>query len=289
MNGLMGRFVDRLVDRRDRLEKKAAYEMRDRGKLFFLSELIPAFKGSAVYTFGTGGSVANLQQPERLRDYNLFTVTTGPLYYFRKYGTVPNIWVIHNPDSVDMFLAGDSKTPVDFTDSFIMVPANDSNSKLHFSSPVIKKLRERHPEASFVLYREIFTQITDFNIPKNHMEVGIEPLRAHHGSVLEALFLPLCSFLGVKTLFFSGIDQLPTGHFWDRDFQYQDISGRSLSFPEHENTIKINNILMELAETKGMKVFRLEEKETILQMYPHASFNDTLKTATRRIVPSMLI
>ncbi|MCB0319198.1 MAG: hypothetical protein KDD56_10625 [Bdellovibrionales bacterium] len=288
MQELISRIWNRIELRLDPWERSIIKKMRKDAKFLFLSELIPFFENTHVYCFGTGGSVANLPNLGRLRDKNLMIVTSGPIHFFRTYKVVPNIWIIHNADSVKMFLKEEESSPLDFSNTFILVPANDSYSKLHFSSIEIKQLRERHPEATFVVYREIFPQINNFILPENFMKKGIEPLRSLHGSVLEALFAPIAGYLGIKGLYFSGIDQLPTGHFWDRKFYYQDINGKPLNFPEHENTLKINNILASFSQQIGFDIFRLEKEETILKLYPYLDFEDSLKLTSPIITPELI-
>ncbi|MEZ4753479.1 MAG: hypothetical protein R3A13_04105 [Bdellovibrionota bacterium] len=282
------RVWSRFLESVDPWERKKIKQMRQEGKFLYLSELIPHFQGTSIYSFGTGGSVSNLSNLERIREKNLMIVTSGPVHFNRVYGVVPNIWLIHNTDSVKMFLKEEESDPLDFSDTFIFVPANDSYSKLYFSSRVIQQLRDRHPEATFVVYREIFPQIDDFVIPKYFMRLGYEPLRALHGSVLEALFIPLAGYLGISSLYFSGIDQLPTGHFWDRKFNYQSIDGKPLDFPAHENTLKINKLLSEFCPKNGLEIFRLEKEETLLKIYPYVSFDESFSKASAKITPATI-
>lgn len=282
------RILNKIYTQTDPWERKTLLQMREQGQLRFLSELVPYFQNTDIFCFGTGGSVANLEDVERLRDHNLMICTTGPLHLYRRYGFMPSIWVTHNWDSVRVLLDGDVETPLDFSDTFIFVPANDSHSKIHFSSPLIKELRRKHPEATYILYRELVHGIKDYSIPPNYLTSGVEPIEMHYGSVLEGLFLPFCGFLGASVLYFSGIDQLPTGHFWDREFEYQSIYGEKLDFPQHENTIKINKMLLEYCLQRDFRIFRLEANETMLQMYPHLNFEQALAQASPRIGPSQI-
>ena len=74
--------------------KDVFVEMRKKGKLWYLSELIPLFQKTKIFMFANGGSVANLKDLQRLKNYNLFTVHNGIYYYCTKFGFTPNIWLI---------------------------------------------------------------------------------------------------------------------------------------------------------------------------------------------------
>lgn len=289
----MGYFLDTILEkisgRIDLFERKAIKKMREEGKLFFLSELIPYFKGSKVFMFGNGGSVANLKNASRLKDFNLLSVHNGPVHFFRQYGFVPNMWFVHYGPTLKVVLKEEKETPIDFRKTFILIPANDSDSSVYFSSPIVKKFRRKHPEATFVLYREIESPMLPDDIVPSYLSLGVEPFRLLRGGNVENCFLPLSGFLGVSTLFFSGVDHMhQTGHFYDRSRVYQSIAGQKADFPDKELTLKCASVAQRIAREKNISCFRLEKEETILKSYPHINFEEALKSATPRITPEII-
>ncbi len=261
------------------------YCLKKTGKLFKLRELIPLFDGKSVFCFGTGGSIANLEGVENLRDKNLMIVTVGPLYLYKKYGIMPSIWLIHNPDSIEMFLKEVGEIKLDFSETFILVPGNLSDSKVHFDSIVIRKLRKKYPEAVFVLYNEIFetVKISDKQI-KNVFKKGEEPIKRMDGSTLELLFIPVCAFLGIKEIYFSGVDHMDTGHFWDRERKYQLKTGKLINFDDN-NIIENAKSAQRILKREGINVYRLEKEETVLKVYPFIDFEKALSQTSERINP----
>jgi hypothetical protein len=282
------KFIERLINKIDLFERRTIERMRADGKLLFLSELIPYFKGTKIFTFANGGSVANLSNVSRLRDFNLMAVHNGPFYMYQMYGFVPNIWYLHFGPSARVVMEDEKQNPLDFSDTFILVPANDSKSTVYFSSPIIKKFRERHPEATYVLYREIRSTEMVKSVPKTYLIEGIEPLRMFGSGSLHSAFLPISGFLGVSTLYFSGEDHLPTGHFYDRSRLYQSMDGRLLEFPDKERVLTIDAEVQSICAKRNIKVYRLEEKETIFKTYPFLEFDKSLDEASPKIIPELV-
>jgi len=287
-------FIDKVLEyiagKFDVHERNAMSKMRRDGKLFFLPELIPYFRKTNIFAFGTGGSIDNLVNVDRLDKYNLMITTTGPLYIYRMYGFVPNIWTLTYSPIVDVVLKEEEKTPLDFSNTFILVPSNDSATKIHFSTPVVRELRRRHPEATFVLYRQIIERVLPEKPHECFSGEGREPLRWMGGSILDNLFFPICFFLGVSTIYFSGIDlNKNTGHFWDRNRLYQRMNGTALDFPEKDFLLRCARKTQDIAKEKGKHIYRLEARETVLQNFPYLDFEKAIAEATPQIVPGDVV
>jgi hypothetical protein len=280
----------RIIEKFDLLDKNIYNRMRADGKLWYLSELIPLFEKKKIFMFANGGSVANLKDVGRLKDYNLFTVHDGIFYFYKKYGFIPNMWIIRFDGAPNSILELDKKKELDLSDTFIFVPSSDSiGSITTFNSPGVIKLRKIYPEATFVLFREIRNFSNDnSNYPKTLFDKGVEPVQGLGGANVEYAFLPFGGFLNVDTIFFSGVDHLPTGHFYDRGKQYQAIDGTIAKFSDEENTLKCSQLAKEIWEKKGKKVYRLEKKETILQSYEYLDFENAIKLASNKITPQHL-
>ncbi|CAN2048444.1 DUF115 domain-containing protein [Candidatus Magnetomoraceae bacterium gMMP-1] len=279
-------WLDRTIDI---WEREAIIRMRDKGRLLYLSELIPFFKNSKVFAFGTGGSIANLTDVSRLNDFNLIITTTGPFYCYKKYGFIPNMWTLTYPPVVDVVLEKEKKQPLDFSDTFILVPTNDSDCKIHFSTPIVKELIKRHPEATYVIYSCIHhhRQWPETIPHPAYLMEGIEPLHGLAGSLLDNIHLPICFYLGVSTVYFSGIDLIPTtGHFWDRNLEYQTMDGKPLKFPDTKLLLRCAELVHEICKKNGRKIYRLEKEETLLKaIYPYIDFDASIKDATSKITP----
>ena len=273
------------------------YRLRKSKRLFYIKEVKEYFNDSDVFAFGTGGSISNLKDFDRLKDKNVMFVTTGPLYCYLKYGFMPNMWFVHNPPSVEVLIDEAKKLnlidKLDFSKTFIFVPSNYSDSKdVEFSSKTFKKFRRLiNDKAIYVLYEEKWKGYIpgDKNID-NYLDNSY-PIIPMMGSSVENIFLPFLNFIGVKNIFFSGVDHMDTGHFWDREKLYQDIHGKSLNFQE----IQSNNFILECGKIarvkckeKGINVYRLEKKETVLKDYEYIKFNEAFKMANERITSKEL-
>jgi hypothetical protein len=267
-------------------ENNRMMKMRESGKLFYLAELIPHFSGKKVFMFGNGGSVANLRGVEKLKDYNLMSVHDGPFHFYDKYGFMPNIWYLHYGPSAQVVMDHEKKKQLDFSNTFILVPANDSNSVVFFGSSIMRKFMKEHPEAVYVLYREIRNSEIISYIPEEYMKYGVEPLRSLGTSTLHNVFIPIGGFLGISTIYFSGIDNMPTGHFYDRDRPYQTIDGsRVLDFPDRDLTLKMDEKVRNLCAESNMNIFRLEKEETLFTDYVLINFVEAIEKASGRINP----
>ena len=283
-------ITPRIIEKFDLLDKDIYNKMRKDGKLWYISELIPFFKEKNIFMFANGGRVANLNNVSRLKDFNLFTVHNGIYYFYKQYGFVPNMWLIRYDGAANSILELDKKKDLDLSNTFIFVPSSDSISSVtNFNSPAIIKLRKRYPEATFVLFREVRSfDNSPSQYPKSLFSKGIEPIQGLGGANIEYFFLPFGGFLDVKSIFFSGVDHLPTGHFYDRGRQYQAVDGTLIDYPDEEKTLECSALAKNIWKNKGKKIYRLEEKETIFQLYEHLNFENAIELASKRINPQLL-
>jgi len=277
-------------------EQLTIYQYKKNNKILKLSELQNPFKNLKVFAFATGGSLSNLRNLEKLKDKNVFIFSRGIVHFYRLYNVMPNIWFVHNPDSVRMTIQEIKKynleNKIDFSKTFIFVPANSSNSKAcSFSSKAFKEFRDLiNNNSTFVFYNENYKAYPPTDIPVNYIE-PIEPIEFINGSAVENTFLPWLSFIGIKTIFFSGVDHMDTGHFWDRKEYYQDINGKPLNFQEiqsNELIFECGKIARKKCQEKGISVYRLEKEETILQDYEYMEFHKAYDIASDKITPQDL-
>jgi len=281
--------IFKLLDNKiDLFGNKLFKKMRERGHILYLSELSPFFKGAKIYTFGTGGSIANLKDVSRLLNYNLMMTTTGPYYCYLKYGFVPNLWILTYAPIIEKIFENEKRKAFDLSNTFILVPTNESESKINIKTPVVKELMLKHPEATYVLYRCILhTRSSPIKVPITYLQKDIEPIHGISSNILDHLFFPVSFFLDVSTIYFSGVDLIPsTGHFWDRNLHYQTMDGKPLNFPEDKIMHEAAGIVQRICKQKNKKIFRLEKNETVLQSYPYIGFDKSLKEASPKISTS---
>jgi hypothetical protein len=82
-----------------------------------------------------------------------------------------------------------------------------------------------------------------------------------------------------------------TGHFWDRDEYYQDISRKRLNFQNiqsDELIYECGRVARKKCREKGVNVYRLEKEETILKDYEFIDFDKAISLASRKITPKDL-
>ena len=269
-----------------------AYRLRKSGKLFYLDELKEKFNNQDVFAFGTGGSVDNLKNFERLSKKNTMFLTTGPLFCYLKYGFMPNMWFVHNPESVESLIMEAENMDVikdlDFSNTLIFIPSNSSDSKdIHFSSPTFIKFRKMiKDQAIFVLYKERYKGCLPDSDNLNDFMSSKYPIIPLIGSAVENIFIPFLHYIGVKNIFFSGVDHMDTGHFWDRTRHYQDLDGTIINFQEIQSNkfiYECGRVARKKCNEKGINVFRLEKEETILQDYEYIDFDKAFSLATSKI------
>jgi hypothetical protein len=269
------------------------YKLRKNKKLFYIKELKEYFDGSDVFSFGTGGSVDNINDFDRLKNKNTLFLTTGPLYCYHKYGFMPNMWFVHNPPSVEVLINEAIKMKLDqeldFSNTFIFVPSNLSNSKnIEFSSKVFKKFRKMiNNNAIFVLYDENFKgYLANDNNINNYLDNSY-PIIPMMGSSVENIFLPFLHFIGVRNIYFSGVDHMDTGHFWDRNNYYGKAMGKKLNFQDIQSNqyiFECGEIARKRAKEVDVNIYRLESDETILQDYEFIEFEKVLQISTEKVV-----
>jgi hypothetical protein len=81
---------------------------------------------------------------------------------------------------------------------------------------------------------------------------------------------------------------MDTGHFWDRKDPWQNADGSPKTFRDTDVVKAAGEVAMRVIEERGIRVFRLEQKETNLTHYPHIDFELALSRATERIEPDDL-
>ena len=260
------------------------YKLRKNKKLFYMPELKEYFKDSDFFAFGTGGSVENIDGFEKLKNKNTLFLTTGPIHCYKKYGFVPNMWIVTNPPSMEKSIIEMQNIDIDFSNTFIFLPSPFSNSKeVKFSSDVIKKFRKIiNNKAIFVFYEKDWGNGV---VTENYLSDKY-PIENVRGSAVEGTFISFLYFLGVKNIFFSGIDMIETGHFWDRKECYQDINGKKLNFEDiksNEEVFKAGKLARQIAKDKNLGIYRLEKEETILLDYEYKEFKDAYNMSSDKI------
>jgi len=293
--GLPGRLRSHLLTHFDPLEKLRMGRMRRSGSLVSIGDLVLKFSGSTFFAFATGGSLSNIDGLDRIENHNTLMLTTAPIHFFKMYGVMPNLWLIHNSPSVRMAIETiDSyglRGKIDFSKTIILVPDNDSRSKLHFSDINLRRLRKVVGKTTYALYNEnIYSgveQISDFEsktaVPSHYLEPGVEPIQLMNGSSVETVILPFLSYLGVKEIYFGGVDHRDTGHFWDRNDPWQEEDGTPKSFSDTELVEASGKAAIIEAELKSISVFRLEPEMTALTHYKHIEFESALKRSSKRL------
>ena len=260
--------------------------MRKNGKLLFLSELLPFFKKSHFFCFGTGGSVANIKNLEKVSDKNIMAATYGPYYLQKEYGVMPNFWPVSYGPVIDYVLKLEKKENfrMDLSSTFVLIPTLESNTKINVHSPSIGRLLKSHPEATIVLYHRMEASVMPDNIPEFFLSPGVEPLLAFNDHTLHNLFLPILAYLDVENIYFSGIDLISqTGHFWNRDLVYQSMQGVPLTFPDFSLLDQGYDIVKKKSR---INAYRLEPNETRLKkFYPLIDFDESLENSGPRVTP----
>ncbi len=277
-------------------ERMLISKMRKEGVILKMKDIPHIFKKSSFFAFATGGSLSNISNMSLLKDKNILILGRGMIQFYIKYNFIPNIWFLHNPDSIEMSILDIKKykleKKIDFSETFILIPSNQSFSKeCGFSSKVFKKLRRLIGDsATFVLYEEDFRPIDSNENIKDYLSFN-EPIRFINGSAVENAFIPWLGFLGVNKIFFCGVDHMDTGHFWDRKELYQDIFGARLNFQEiqtNELIYECGRVARKKCKEKGINVYRLEKEETILQDYEYIDFYKAYSLSSGKITPQDL-
>jgi hypothetical protein len=292
---ILASFRDWLLTTADPLEFLRISRMKSSNDLVNISELVSTFSGSTCFAFATGGSLSNITSLGKVADHNVLMLTTAPIHSFHLFGLLPNLWLIHNPESVRMAVTAIDeyglRGKIDFSNTYILVPSNRSNSKVRFSSKRMRELRNAIGPAKYVHYTESIypgnEHPDDYTsgsaIPAHYLQRGHEPISLMNGSSVEAAILPFLAYLGIREVYFGGVDHMDTGHFWDRNDPWQNADGSPKSFDDLEIVRAAGKVALEYTAKIGMSVFRMEETETNLQHYPHINFDRALDRASARI------
>lgn len=273
-----------------RLSRSWLLDARQDCKLFYISEIKNFFDNSEFFCFGSGGSVANLQNIEVIKKKNIIASTYVPYYFQKLYNIKVNFWPISYGPVVDYVLQLEEEEgfKMDLSETFIIIPSVESNTKVNILSASIKRLRKKHPEAIFVLCHRMEASVSNFDIPNFFLKKGIEPLLCYDDNTLHNIFIPHLAYLGASKAFFSGIDLIPTtGHFWDRKLVYQSMKGLPLKFPNDEK-LEIGKNIMSKA-LKNLKIYRLEKNETRLTNYPFKNLSEVVQLTKDRPAISKII
>jgi hypothetical protein len=294
IKGQLGRLRSRILTRLDPFEILRMRRMRRDGTLIAISDLIPTFNDSTFFAFATGGSLSNIEGLERTENHNTLMLTTAPIHFFKMYGAMPNLWLIHNSPSVRMAIETIHEYglhgKIDFSNTIILVPENSSKSKVNFSDISMRRLRKVLGNTTYALYSEkIYSEpevIADFAskkaVPDHYLQTGVEPIELMNGSSVETVILPFLSFLGVREIYFGGVDHRDTGHFWDRNDPWQEEDGTPKSFTDTALVEASGKAALKEIESKNISVYRLEAEMTTLTHYEHIEFETALQRATKR-------
>ena len=294
---IAGMLRNWLLTRADPIESFRMRRMKRTGDLIDIEDLIPIFENETSFAFATGGSLSNIKDLERAAKHNVLMLTTAPVHCFRLFGLMPNLWLIHNSDSVRMTIKAldeyGLRGKLDFSDTYVLIPDNKSKSKVKFSSKSVRNLRSAIGAAKYTLYSERLypggESSADYAsgraVPDNYLEPGSEPIALMNGSSVEAVILPFLSYLGIREIYFGGVDHMDTGHFWDRNDPWQNRDGSPRMFNDSEIVVAAGEVALRIVKERGIRVYRLEETETILKHYPHLEFDKALQLATLRIRP----
>ena len=293
---MAGLLRDWLLTRADPIESIRIRRMKRAGSLIGMEDLIPVFENTTSFAFATGGSLSNIKGLERAAKHNVLMLTTAPIHCFRLFGLMPNLWLIHNSDSVRMTIKAlddyGLRGKLDFSGTYILVPHNKSRSKVKFSSKSVRELRSAIGAAKYTLYNEhlhprvesVAGYASGEAVPDNYLERGdSQPVALMNGSSVESVILPFLTYLGIREIYFGGVDHMDTGHFWDRNDPWQNRDGSPRTFNDSDVVIAAGEVAMQIAQKHGIRVFRLEERETILKHYTYMDFENALRIATARI------
>lgn len=294
---MAGMLRNWLLTRADPIESFRMRRMKRTGDLIDIEDLIPLFENETSFAFATGGSLSNIKDLERAAKHNILMLTTAPIHCFRLFGMMPNLWLIHNSDSVRMAIKAIDdyglRGELDFSDTFVLIPHNKSMSKVKFSSKSVRELRSAIGPAKYTLYSEHLypggESAADYAsgqaVPDNYLQSGSELTALMTGSSVETVILPFLIYLGIREIYFGGVDHMDTGHFWDRNDPWQNRDGSPKTFDDSEIVMAAGEVALRITKEGGIRVYRLEETETMLKHYPHLDFNEALGLATERIKP----
>ena len=267
------------------LEIIKLFAMRRSFKLIDIGDFSQHLSSPKLFCFATGKSLAYLDKNllSKSKDLNTIIFSTGVVKYTEHFNVLPKAWFIHNEDSVLMTLEQikDSKILANLLQErplFVFVPKNSSISKnCHISSNVIRKLRRLDLNFVFVLYNENYRNISlDSDISEFKIT---DRMRGFAGTNVETAFIPLAIRLGCNELFFSGVDHIDHGHFWDYSSAYVDKYGNKISISDifTQEFMKKSFIKSQiLCNYSHLSVFRLTKGYTRLTHYEYISLSSAI-------------
>ena len=277
-------MYNRIIQREIRKINKVISEDYSKGRFIPFSTIKSNLKNKAVFFVATGGSATKYLDPE-LDKKIIITQNSAPYYLIKEFKIRPNFWIIKNRDSVKMFLRLKNFNRLDFSNTILLIPSIQSYSKVNILNPLLKKLILKIPDLKYSTFDEIYQpylsneELSYFN---NIEATSI--LRYPKGSSLEGLFIPFALILGISEIFFSGIDQLPTGHFWNKDEPYQNINGKPLDFVNQEEVIENLTTVVKNA-SKRLNLYRCaEDTDTIFKNIKKISKQKLIKSLDKKII-----
>jgi hypothetical protein len=290
---LAGRTKKAFETRLNIAERVRLRALRRCGRLVQIRSLIRAFEGRSVFAIGSGGSLRNLSQVERLGRRNVLALSSAFVMCKKHYGFFPNLWLAHNSESIRFTTATMIRENIcrDLTGVFVLIPDNFTESKIHLSSASFRAFRRLTQDtATYVTFRERqfnkAATVDDFvsgrAIPSSFLAKGVEPIELVNGSGVEAGVLPFMCYLGVRRIYFSGIDNLPTGHFWNPAPASKPLT----EFCDNALAIAIATAAKARLDRLGVEVFRLEQEMTILRdVYEYREMDEALESSDDIITP----
>lgn len=262
---------------------KLFYSLYEQGRYIPINKIQARLKKSSLIFIGTGGSSSHIIC-EELNNLLTFSINLGPYYAKTKFGIDINFWIIRNTDSLDMLFKLPGNKNIKFNDTILLIPSLESKSKISLMSHQIRRLLNEHPELKFSTFFEINQPNIDINdLKTENYYFNNFPIRYTIGGALESLLIPLSISFGVSSIYFSGIDQRQTGHFWDLDMFYQDKNGNKLEFPNQKKLIEINKWFIQNVDLINVLIFEECKKDSLLSFYPSEEKGFILKNASVKI------
>lgn len=260
---------------------KLFFSLYEQGRYIPINKIQARLKKSSVIFIGTGGSSRHILCKE-LNNLLTFSINLGPYYAKTKFGIDINFWLIRNADSLDMFFKLPSNKGIKFNDTILLIPSLESKSKVTLMSHQIRRLLDEHPELKFSTFFEINQPNID-NLKVENYYFNNFPLRYTIGSALESVFIPLSISMGISKIFFSGVDQNDTGHFWNHLENYQDKKGKKLNFPNFSRIIKVNKWFIQKVNLIQIYIIEESSKESKLAFYKSAKISYIIKNASNKV------
>lgn len=254
------------------------------GRYLPFSFIKSKLQNKSAFFLATGGSAIKYLDQE-LDKKLVFTQNAAPYYLIKNFNIKPNFWILKNQDSIKMFLRLSGVFKLDYSNIILLVPSLQSYSKVNISHPLLQRLIFKIPNLKYSTFDEIYQPYITYNELNYFAHFHDKSiLRYPNGSSLEALFIPLALSLGIKKMFFSGVDQLSTGHFWDKNEYYQDINGKKLKFVNHDIVINNTKAIYEIVKD-NIEILRCaDDSETIFKMFKKVLKNRLIEELDSKII-----